>query len=95
MRSNQEEGFNAIQRPEHKMAGALRQQVHTFFGCESKGFVANDVEVLQRLGNALVICRMDERFGEPSSGCSDPSRVPSAPLPLPRHALPVFRPLIL
>ena len=39
--------------------------------------------------------RVEEQFREPSSGCSDPSRSPSAPLPLSRHALPVFLPLIL
>ena len=74
MTSNQEEGFNAIQRPERKMAGAPRQQVYTFFGCESKGFVANAVEIVHSLDNALVSAERMNGFG---------SRPPVAPI---RHA---------
>jgi len=75
MTSNQEEGFNAIQRPEHTMAGAPRQQVHTFFGSESKGFVANGVEIPHSLGNALVPAEWMNGFE---------SRPPVAPI---RHVL--------
>ena len=74
MTSNQEEGFNAIQRPERKMSGASRQQVYAFLGCEAKGFVANAVEILHSLDNALVSAERMNGFG---------SRPPVAPI---RHA---------
>jgi hypothetical protein len=74
MESNEEEGFHAIQRAECTMASAPRQQVHTLLGCESKGFVANGVEILHSLDNALLSAERMNGFG---------SRPPVAPI---RHA---------
>jgi hypothetical protein len=83
MESNQEEGFHAIQRPERTMASAPR--VHIFFGSESKGFVANGVEIPHSLGNALVSAEWMNGLGSrpPVASirhafhqCSFPCRVP-------------------
>jgi hypothetical protein len=63
---NQKQGLHAIQRPEHGMAGAPREQVHTLLRGESKGFVARGIEFLESLGNAAVFAvRMNRFRGRP------------------------------
>src|ERR1700733_5925916 len=60
MTCDQEEGLHAVQRPEHRMAGAARQQVDALLRCELAGFVARGIEVAEGVGDAAVLAgRMD------------------------------------
>src|SRR5580704_16248072 len=55
MTCDQEEGLHAVQRSEHRMRGAAREQVRALLRGELEGFVASGIEVPESFGDAAML----------------------------------------